>query len=94
MQYRWLAFGLISLAGAIYFALLVRSSLRDGEVARFTGGVSIGLLADMAADAVPEFRWLKYITRDKSPVRFWIAVAIRCLLVVMAIGFLAAAIIT
>jgi hypothetical protein len=75
----------ICLAGAgLYFVALVRDSIRDGEVARFSGNVWTGLMGDMAAEARPEFRSWVYISRSDAPIRFWIAITIRCLVAAIA----------
>jgi hypothetical protein len=77
----WAAF-LVAIACAAYFGYLAWSSLLAGEIARFGPNVTFGFLQDFIADSYPDLRWTKYISREQSPVRFWIAIVIR--------GFLAA----
>ncbi len=85
MHPKWWLGSLLALAGAIYFAILLRDSIRSGEVAKFTGGGFAGFIIDARADATPDARWLKYISRDDRPIRFWIAVVSRGLIAFVAL---------
>lgn len=84
----------LTLAAAIYFAVVARNAIRIGEVARLNGNALGQVMMDTAADAMPQFRSRQFISREEDPDRFWRAVRHRCLLsfvaALMAIGFLAA----
>jgi hypothetical protein len=77
---------LLALACAVYFAILAGVSLRDSEVARFLGyNLFVSTFSDAMATINPELRSRQYISRRNSPVRFWIAIVIRCLIASIAL---------
>lgn len=80
--------GIVALVAAVYFAFIVRTALRAGEIARFYWGSSfaIQLMMDMLAESSPELRGLEYISRREHPRRFWFAISLRVLLVAIGLA--------